>query len=250
MAEAILTDEQKALLDKLRRKLGQTSDSDHREEDLRLYQMLGEYSSENSAGKGAKKQSQKDGDLHALLRELKEYIRRNGTEGELYTDAIDLLQALAPEQVAEAKRGAEKTDEKKTREAEEAARLAKERAQEQAEWLGLPKPEDRDGNGIPDDMDAWLENREKKTEEKEKSGNIEADSKEAGLGGLLAEGVKKLTESENRRKLEPEEVSELLRGEAKPKHVRAEKNVAQKDTGLKKDDEVMNRNIAITPKKK
>ena len=67
---------------------------------------------------------------------------------------------------------------------------------------------------------------------------------------MLAEGVKKLTESENWRKLEPEEVSELLRGDPKPKHVRVEKNVAQKDTGLKKDDEVMNRNIAITPKKK
>ena len=251
MAEAILTEEQKALLDKLRRKMGQISDLDHTEEDLRLYQILGEYSPENSSGKAAKKSVQKDGDLHALLRELREYIRRNGTEGELYTDAIDLLQVLAPEQVAEAKRGAEKTDEEKAREVEEASRLAQARAQEQAERLGFQKPEDRDGNGIPDDVDEWLENRDKESEKKEKSSNTEEDNKENGLGSLLTEGAKKLTDAENRRKLDPEEVSSMLKGDQKQKHKRAGTQKSVEVTAQKEEvQEILNRDPVMSKREK
>ena len=114
MAEAVLNEEQRALLERLRRKLGYSSDLERPEEDLRLYQVLGDLAQDAEAGK-EKKDLQKDGDMHALLRELKAYIMRIGPEDDLYDDALDVLQAIAPEAVGEARKSAEQAEVQKAK---------------------------------------------------------------------------------------------------------------------------------------
>ncbi|MCR5127093.1 MAG: hypothetical protein K6B69_03225 [Lachnospiraceae bacterium] len=196
MAEAVLNEEQRALLERLRRKLGHSSDLERPEEDLRLYQVLGDFAQDTEAGK-EKKDLQKDGDMHALLRELKAYIMRIGPEDDLYDDALDVLQAIAPEAVGEARRSAEQADVQKAKDMEQMTKLAQERNKETMDRLssGLFHYEDKDGNFIPDDVDEELKNAGKK---KEKDGAERQDG-------------------QNRRKMEPEEVDQLLKGENKEK---------------------------------
>ena len=196
MAEAVLNEEQRALLERLRRKLGYSSDLERPEEDLRLYQVLGDFAQDAEAGK-EKKDLQKDGDMHALLRELKAYIMRIGPEDDLYDDALDVLQAIAPEAVGEARKSAEQAEVQKAKDMEQMTKLAQERNKETMDRLssGLFHYEDKDGNFIPDDVDEELRNAGKK---KEKDGAERLDGK-------------------NRRKMEPEEVDQLLKGENKEK---------------------------------
>ena len=196
MAEAVLNEEQRALLERLRRKLGYSSDLERPEEDLRLYQVLGDFAQDAEAGK-EKKDLQKDGDMHALLRELKAYIMRIGPEDDLYDDALDVLQAIAPEAVGEARKSAEQAEVQKAKDMEQMTKLAQERNKETMDRLssGLFHYEDKDGNFIPDDVDEELRNAGKK---KEKDGAERMDGK-------------------NRRKMEPEEVDQLLKGENKEK---------------------------------
>lgn len=196
MAEAVLNEEQRALLERLRRKLGYSSDLERPEEDLRLYQVLGDFAQDAEAGK-EKKDLQKDGNMHALLRELKAYIMRIGPEDDLYDDALDVLQAIAPEAVGEARKSAEQAEGQKAKDMEQMTKLAQERNKETMDRLssGLFHYEDKDGNFIPDDVDEELRNAGKK---KEKDGAERLDGK-------------------NRRKMEPEEVDQLLKGENKEK---------------------------------
>ena len=196
MAEAVLNEEQRALLERLRRKLGYSCDLERPEEDLRLYQVLGDLAQDAEAGK-EKKDLQKDGDMHALLRELKAYIMRIGPEDDLYDDALDVLQAIAPEAVGEARKSAEQAEVQKAKDMEQMTKLAQERNKETMDRLssGLFHYEDKDGNFIPDDVDEELRNAGKK---KEKDGAERLDGK-------------------NRRKMEPEEVDQLLKGENKEK---------------------------------
>ena len=190
MAEAVLNEEQKALLARLRRKMGFRSDQEHREEDLRFYNVLSDFVPEE-AGRKENSTQQKEGDRNALLRELKAYVLRIGPEDDLYDDALDVLQTIAPEAMGEAKKTAEQAEVQRRKEMEQMVKITQERQKERmdevsARWFHY---EDKDGNFIPDDVDEKLKNKAEKKDEKQ-----------------------------NRRKMDPEEVNLLMKGDAKEKH--------------------------------
>lgn len=183
MAEAILNEEQRMLLERLRKKLGYSSDLARPEEDMRLYQILGDFVPEEEKKKAGKAQ-QKDGDMQALMRELKSYIRRIGPEDDLYDDALDVLQTIAPEAVGETKKTAEQADKQKAKEMEQMMQMQQDRLKDKMDRIssGLFHYEDKDGNFIPDEVDAEMKK-----------------------------------DKQSRRKMEPEEVNQLLKGEEKVK---------------------------------
>ncbi|MBR6852178.1 MAG: hypothetical protein IKM88_18305 [Lachnospiraceae bacterium] len=133
MAVSSMSESQKQMLVKLRRRLEMNPQVMVYEEKARFYRAL--ETLEDSQEPDAVSVAQDPAALQVLLASLRMLVIRLGKHHGLYQDVLDALRSIAPEMAGETERIAEQEEQQRIREVEQSVKTAQERFGERFPWL-------------------------------------------------------------------------------------------------------------------
>ena len=133
MAVSSMSESQKQMLVKLRRRLEMNPQVMVYEEKARFYRAL--ETLEDSQEPDAVSVTQDPAALQVLLASLRMLVIRLGKHHGLYQDVLDALRSIAPEMAGETERIAEQEEQPRIREVEQSIKTAQERFGERFPWL-------------------------------------------------------------------------------------------------------------------